>query len=239
MENPPLILTALFASLHLTILGKMFLALILGSIIGLERELKHKPVGIKTCAIIAITTCTLTIVSIQAAEHYAQVSENIRTDPMRLAAQVISGIGFLGAGVILHKKNDAISGLTTAAIIWAAAGIGIATGAGFIFDAFIATAMILIAIRFSPMVQRLIRRKGRKKKTKISIHLRSSGAIAIITNLLIQNDYRIENLAVKDLANGEVRVQIRCFAIDNTIIKDVYTLLKTEEDVLSVELFEN
>ena len=78
-------------------------------------------------------------VSIQAAEHYAQVSDNIRTDPMRLAAQVISGIGFLGAGVILHKKNDAISGLTTAAIIWAAAAIGVATGAGFIFDAIIAT----------------------------------------------------------------------------------------------------
>ncbi len=94
-----------------------------------------------------MTTCVLTIVSIQAAEHYAQVSDNIRTDPMRLAAQVISGIGFLGAGVILHKKNDAISGLTTAAIIWAAAAIGVATGAGFIFDAIIATLMILIAIR--------------------------------------------------------------------------------------------
>ena len=71
----------------------------------LRRELKHKPVGVKTCAIIAVTTCVLTIVSIQAAEHYAQVSDNIRTDPMRLAAQVISGIGFLGAGVILHKKK--------------------------------------------------------------------------------------------------------------------------------------
>ncbi|VEH68716.1 MgtC/SapB transporter family protein [Rodentibacter pneumotropicus] len=104
MENSSLILTALLSTHQLTILGKMFLALFLGSIIGLERELKHKPVGIKTCAIIAITTCVLTMVSIQAAEHYAQVSENIRTDPMRLAAQVISGIGFLGAGVILHKR---------------------------------------------------------------------------------------------------------------------------------------
>lgn len=239
MENSSFILTALLSTHHLTILGKMFLALLLGSIIGLERELKHKPVGIKTCSIIAITTCVLTIVSIQAAEHYAQVSENIRTDPMRLAAQVISGIGFLGAGVILHKKNDAISGLTTAAIIWAAAAIGIATGAGFIFDALIATAMILIAIRFSPMIQRLVRNRGRKKKTKIIIHLNSSASIAVITNLLIQNDYRIENLSVKDLANGEVRVQIRCIAIDSAMIKDVYTLLKTEEGVLSVELFEN
>ena len=60
-------------------------------------NLNTKPVGVKTCAIIAVTTCVLTIVSIQAAEHYAQVSDNIRTDPMRLAAQVISGIGFLGA----------------------------------------------------------------------------------------------------------------------------------------------
>lgn len=239
MENSSLILTALLSTHQLTILGKMFLALLLGSIIGLERELKHKPVGIKTCSIIAITTCVLTIVSIQAAEHYAQVSENIRTDPMRLAAQVISGIGFLGAGVILHKKNDAISGLTTAAIIWAAAAIGIATGAGFIFDALIATAMILIAIRFSPLVQRLIRHKEKKKKTKIIIHLSSSASIADITNLLIQNDYRIENLFVKDLANGEVRVQIRCFAIDSAMIKDIYTLLKTEDGVLSVELFEN
>lgn len=239
MENSSLILTTLLSTHQLNILGKMFLALLLGSVIGLERELKHKPVGIKTCAIIAITTCVLTIVSIQAAEHYAQVSENIRTDPMRLAAQVISGIGFLGAGVILHKKNDAISGLTTAAIIWAAAAIGIATGAGFIFDALIATAMILIAIRFSPLVQRLIRHKEKKKKTKIIIHLSSSASIADITNLLIQNDYRIENLFVKDLANGEVRVQIRCFAIDSAMIKDIYTLLKTEDGVLSVELFEN
>ena len=60
-----------------------------------------------------------------------------------------------------------------------------------------------------------------------------------MTNLLIQNDYRIENLSVKDLANGEVRVQVRCLAIEQSMLKDVYTLLKTEPEVLSVELFEN
>ena len=99
--------------------------------------------------------------------------------------------------------------------------------------------MILIAIRFSPLIQRLVRRKGRKKKNKIIIHLGSSAAIAAVTNLLIQNDYRIENLSVKDLANGEVRVQVRCLAIEQSMLKDVYTLLKTEPEVLSVELFEN
>ncbi len=73
MENSSLFSTALEQTAYLLILGKMLLALVLGGIIGLERELKHKPVGVKTCAIIAVTTCVLTIVSIQAAEHYAQV----------------------------------------------------------------------------------------------------------------------------------------------------------------------
>ncbi len=81
----------------------------------------------------------LTIVSITSAEHYAELASNIRTDPMRLAAQVISGVGFIGAGVILHRRDDAISGLTTAAIVWASAGIGIACGAGFYLYALLVT----------------------------------------------------------------------------------------------------
>ncbi|HDT6529452.1 TPA: MgtC/SapB family protein, partial [Raoultella ornithinolytica] len=100
-------------------LCKIGVAFILGGIIGLERESKGKPVGFKTCVIISVASCVLTIVSIQSAEYYAEISANIRSDPMRLAAQIISGVGFLGAGVILHRHDDAISGLTTAAIVWA------------------------------------------------------------------------------------------------------------------------
>lgn len=113
-------------------LCKIGVAFILGGIIGLERESKGKPVGFKTCVIISVASCVLTIVSIQSAEYYAEISANIRSDPMRLAAQIISGVGFLGAGVILHRHDDAISGLTTAAIVWASAGVGITSGAGFI-----------------------------------------------------------------------------------------------------------
>ncbi|OOF71452.1 MgtC/SapB family protein [Rodentibacter caecimuris] len=236
MNISPDFLTTLFHSTHLTIFGKMLLAMLLGGTIGLERELKRKPVGVKTCVIIAVTTCVLTIVSIQSAEYYAHVSENIRTDPMRLAAQVISGIGFLGAGVILRKNNDAISGLTTAAIIWAAAGIGIAAGAGFFFDAIIATLMILVSIRLSPMVQRFIHRRSRKKKTKLNILLRSSIAISKVTELLIKNNYHIEHIFVKDQSNGDIRLHIRCLTIDKAMIQDIFTLLKEEEDILSVDL---
>lgn len=111
---------------------KLTVAFVLGGLLGLEREAKGKPVGFTTCVIIAVASCLLTIVSIQSAEYYAGISDNIRSDPMRLAAQIISGIGFLGAGVIMHRSDDAISGLTTAAIVWASAGIGIASGNGFL-----------------------------------------------------------------------------------------------------------
>ncbi|MDO5055333.1 MgtC/SapB family protein [Pasteurella oralis] len=225
------------ASTQFSILAKMAMAMLLGGIIGLERELKRKPVGVKTCVIIAVTTCVLTIVSIQAAEHYAQVSENIRTDPMRLAAQVISGIGFLGAGVILRKSNDAISGLTTAAIIWAAAGIGIASGAGFFFDAIIATMMILIAVRLSPIVQSLVRHKNKIRKTKLTIQLNTPNAIGKITDILISNNYRIDSLNVKDLPNtDDIRLNIRCLITDKTMLQNVYLLLKNEPEVVSVDI---
>ncbi|HHT7855543.1 MgtC/SapB family protein [Pasteurella multocida] len=225
------------SSTHFAILAKMAMAMLLGGIIGLERELKRKAVGVKTCVIISVTTCVLTIVSIQAAEHYAQVSENIRTDPMRLAAQVISGIGFLGAGVILRKSNDAISGLTTAAIIWAAAGIGIASGAGFFFDAIIATVMILIAVRLSPIVQSVVRRKNKIRKTKLTIQLNSPNAIGKITDILISNNYRLDSLNVKDLPNtDDVRLNIRCLITDKAMLQNVYLLLKNEPEVFSVDI---
>lgn len=219
------------------VLTKIFFAMMLGAIIGLERELKHKPVGIKTCIIIAVTTCILTIVSIKSAEHYAQVSENIRTDPMRLAAQVISGIGFLGAGVILRKTNDAISGLTTAAIIWAAAGVGIATGAGFFFDATIATIMILIAIRISPKVRQLVRSGNKKlKKTKIILHIENTTLISEIISTLTQNNYAIENISVKDLANDGIKLVIRTNISSKAMIQGVYTLLHEKTGITSIDL---
>ncbi|PJG83271.1 MgtC/SapB family protein [Caviibacterium pharyngocola] len=231
------LLASFFQSANLTILIKMTVAMLLGGMIGLERELKHKPVGVKTCVIIAVTTCVLTIVSIQAAEHYAQVSENIRTDPMRLAAQVISGIGFLGAGVILRKSNDAISGLTTAAIIWAAAGIGIATGAGFFFDATVATLMILLAVRLGPAVQQLVRRSRRKtRKTRINVLLNNAQGIAKVTDLLISNQYRADNFAIKDQPNGELKLSIKCLITDRAKVQQVYLLLKDLPEVISVDL---
>jgi putative Mg2+ transporter-C (MgtC) family protein len=156
---------------------KISIAFILGGIIGLERESKGKPVGFKTCVILSVASCVLTIVSIQSAEYYAEISMNIRSDPMRLAAQIISGVGFLGAGVILHRHDDAISGLTTAAIVWASAGVGITCGAGFYFHAFFATGLFLLAIKLSPFIIFLQTKNQFPGKVKVRVVLDERGAL--------------------------------------------------------------
>lgn len=132
---------------------KLLIAAALSLVIGLERELKRKPVGLKTSVVISTFSCLLTIISIESA-YIAQGSEyenvNITMDPLRLAAQIVSGIGFLGAGVILKRGNDSISGLTTAAMIWGAAGIGIAVAAGFYMEASLAVLIVLLSIELLP-----------------------------------------------------------------------------------------
>ncbi len=138
-------------SLFIT-LGKICVAFILGGIIGLERESKGKPVGFKTCVIISVASCVLTIVSIQSAEYYAEISMNIRSDPMRLAAQIISGVGFLGAGVTLHRQEEAKSGQTTAAIVGVWAGGGITGGVGFYRQVLVTPVLFMIAIKLSYFV---------------------------------------------------------------------------------------
>jgi putative Mg2+ transporter-C (MgtC) family protein len=114
---------------------KLMIAAVFGIIIGFEREIKNKPVGIRTSLVITLISCLLTIVSIKSVILYSTIAPNVQMDPMRLVAQVVAGIGFIGAGVILRRPHDIVSGLTTAAIIWASSGIGIAVGAGFILEA--------------------------------------------------------------------------------------------------------
>lgn len=88
---------------------KLIISAFFGLIIGIERELKKKPLGLKTSLVISIISCLITIVSIESAYVFpGNDATEIRMDPLRLAAQIVSGIGFLGAGVILRRDNDRI-----------------------------------------------------------------------------------------------------------------------------------
>ena len=120
---------------------KLLLAVLMGGVIGLEREASDKPAGLRTNILICVGSTLMMILSIQVAHQYAVVT----ADPSRIAQGVITGIGFLGAGTILHSRGG-VTGLTTAATTWSVAGIGLALGSGFYLLAFTATLLILAVL---------------------------------------------------------------------------------------------
>ncbi|MEW5288301.1 MgtC/SapB family protein [Erwinia papayae] len=215
---------------------KFSISFILGAVIGWERESKNKPVGIKTCIIIAVASCLLTQVSIQSAEHYAEMSTNIRTDPMRLAAQVISGVGFLGAGVIMHRQGDGISGLTTAAIIWASAGVGIACGSAFYLYAVFGTILFLIAIRFSSFLGRFKHNDGHVHKVSVNLIMQDSQTIPLIFSCMRDRKCNIDSINIIDGKKGKIVLHMRVSTSKKITVFSLYSMLKNIEGVFSVAL---
>lgn len=123
---------------------RLVLAAVLGGIIGYQRERSGKEAGLRTHILICAGSALITIVSIYGFPG---------SDPARIAAGIVTGIGFLGAGVILHRSGGETVGLTTAATIWAVAGIGLAAGAGLYVISTVATVLTL-AVLFIPHLHR-------------------------------------------------------------------------------------
>jgi len=118
-------------------LARLLVAAVLGGLIGLERQLRHKPAGLRTNMFICIGAAMFTLLSKQLAE--------VPADSTRIAAQIIPGIGFIGAGSILHARGS-VTGLTTAATLFVVASVGMAVGGGLYVTAVFATALILVAL---------------------------------------------------------------------------------------------
>ena len=117
---------------------RLLLAAALGAIIGFQRERAGKQAGLRTLVLICVGAAIFTVASIYG---FGAASE-----PARVAAGVVVGIGFLGAGIIMHREGGIVAGLTTAATVWAVAGIGLAAGAGLYLVAAVATALVLIIL---------------------------------------------------------------------------------------------
>ena len=115
---------------------RILLAAVLGGVIGYQRDKADKPAGIRTLVLIAFGSALFTVVSV----------EGFDADPARIAAGIVTGIGFLGAGSIIRRGEAIVEGLTTAATIWAAAGVGIAAGTGLYLISVIATAIIFVVL---------------------------------------------------------------------------------------------
>ncbi len=122
---------------------RLLLAVLLSGLVGLEREAKGRAAGFRTHILVCVGSCLIMLTGVYLTEHYHGMGGGV--DPTRLAAQVVSGIGFLGAGTIIQFR-DSVRGLTTAASVWAAAGIGLAVGCGFYVGAVATTGLVLVVL---------------------------------------------------------------------------------------------
>ncbi|BDH62695.1 methyltransferase [Lysinibacillus sp. PLM2] len=231
----------IFDSFSLDELIKLSVAAFLSLIIGIERELKKKPVGLKTSLVISTFSCLLTIISIDTAYSVPSRDDiNITLDPLRLAAQIVSGIGFLGAGVILRKGNDSITGLTTAAMIWGAAGIGIAVGAGFYIQAFVTVVIVVIGIEIiAPLLWKIGPKRIRMREINLKVRLTGKNNIKNLHVFMKENQMFIDNIRIRDvqLENGLLyEVDIRLSTLLKLDTLAIYNLLHSLPYIKNIEI---
>jgi putative Mg2+ transporter-C (MgtC) family protein len=136
---------------------RLFLAIVLGGIIGIERETSHKPAGFRTNILICISSAMMMILA-----RLISGGNETGGDSMRLAAGVITGVGFLGAGTIIQSRGT-IHGLTTASTIWAVAGLGLVIGAGYYLFAALFTGLVVLTLVLFRKIERLLLEKAEKK----------------------------------------------------------------------------
>ncbi len=147
-------------------LGELALAFILSALIGLEREVRQKSAGVRTYTLVGVSAALFMLVS-KHGFNDVLVSSQVVLDPSRVAAQIVSGIGFIGGGVIFMRR-DVVRGLTTAASVWLTAAIGMACGAGLLLLALATVAgHFIIMLGFPPLVRRL--RRSRRSSHDIQL----------------------------------------------------------------------
>src|SRR5436190_8412037 len=159
---------------------RLALAAALGGVIGIERELREREAGFRTHMLVALGSALFTIVSAYGFHAFLSSGASvIRADPTRIAAQIVTGIGFLGAGAII-RQGLSVRGLTTAATLWVVAAIGLAVGAGYYSGALITTAIVLLALWPLRIVAYAVLRRFRPEDGRLLVELpagESPGAV--------------------------------------------------------------
>lgn len=179
---------------------RLLLAMFLGSAIGLERERLDRAAGLRTHTVVSVGSALFMIVSAFGFYDIASSTQVISLDPSRIAAQVVSGIGFLGAGVIIFRKGT-IRGLTTAASVWSMAGVGLACGGGLYFVAIVATlVLLLVQAGLRPIERRLF---ARNRDHRLVLRAgREVGALAAVENVFDSFGAELRGLTMRQTRGG-------------------------------------
>lgn len=188
----------LFELNFFTIFFRMFLAVFVGGIIGMERDVKHRAAGLRTHMLVCMGAAVVMMTN----EYVAMTYPDIDIDLTRMGAQVVSGIGFIGAGTILVTNENQVKGLTTAAGLWAAATLGLAIGIGFYEIAIIGTSAIIAIVILLRPVKQFIKDRTRDMYVHLIVH--SENGITAFIQATNRLDVRIATIDLEtDLMSKE------------------------------------
>ena len=202
---------------------RLVIAAILGGIIGLERQIRDKPAGLRTNILICVGSTLFMSLS-------TRVAQVLGGDPTRIAAQIISGIGFLGAGAVLHSHGFVL-GLTTAATIWVVAGVGMALGSGMYLVAVFATAVSLVTLYFLSFIEDRI--QGRRSYSYALVVSDLNQALTSINRVLQESSVAAASFNFKKRSEN-YRVWFTLLIPRETNIKIIQRLSEVPE-IIQVE----
>ncbi|PYI57288.1 MgtC/SapB family protein [Paenibacillus flagellatus] len=178
---------------HGELIARLMLSAVLGGLIGIEREWSNHAAGFRTHILVCLGSTTIMLLSVYGFSEFVD-EPNVRVDPARLAAQVISGIGFLGAGAIMRNGN-VIKGLTTAASVWVVAAIGLCVGAGFFTGALISTLLVLVSLFLLNKLEKRHIKDRRNRELELEM-VDQAGTLGQIASLLGDHDVRIVHIKI-------------------------------------------
>ena len=209
----------------LDLMIRLLVALILGGAIGLERERQERAAGLRTVTMVSLGSCLFTLLSAYGFDH---------TDPSRVAAQIVTGIGFLGAGTIFLRK-DLVRGLTTAATIWATAAIGMAAATAQYFEAFFTTLLVLAVLMvLKPIERRIFKRP--EEATVTMIVPRTDGAIELVTAALRKIGAVPQSVHFQEIDSGDDRLNMELEMPPSCTTRDIVRELRALAGVRQIAI---
>jgi putative Mg2+ transporter-C (MgtC) family protein len=206
------------------------LALVLSAAIGLEREVRQKSAGLRTHTLVGLGSALIVIVSKYG--FFDVLGDHVTLDPSRIAAQIVSGIGFIGGGLIFVRR-DAVRGLTTAAVVWLTTAVGMAAGAGlWLLAIVVAAAHFVIVFGFTPLVARLPRSKYAQTRLRLT-YVDGQGVLRLALAECTNRDFTVGELSIDQHDDGDA-VTVWLNLQGRGPINELITALAEMNGVLSV-----
>jgi len=185
--------------LELPVLGRLCLSLVLGAAIGLERQVSHKAAGLRTNMLICLGATLLTEASLLVTSESFVAGPWVRSDPARIVAQIVSGIGFIGAGTIIVLRGNVV-GLTTAATLWVVAGVGVAVGLRAYVVAVGATLLVLVTLAVLRRVEDAL--PGGERRGVLRITIAGPPRVDRVERLLADSGLRVRRIGFERAAES-------------------------------------